>query len=185
MSRSVADGPIAGVGDEQRATTVEGHVEGGAQRNRLLRVRFRIGEARLLGAVRPENRQLVLGKQDHVQLSRLAEGDAACPGDNLRGEAVAQLVVLRTGADNQVCVLVEDLEVGGVGVREGQPIDGDAGLLVSARDVEVLSAGVDRKAEQDAGKPATADKSATNGTAPKANSESSAKPAKKSSQAET
>src|SRR5437588_10496234 len=58
MSRSVADGPIAGVGDEQRATTVEGHVEGGAQRNRLLRVRFRIGEARLLGAVRPENRQL-------------------------------------------------------------------------------------------------------------------------------
>src|SRR2546422_3078204 len=41
------------------------------------------------------------------------------------------------------------------------------------------------KAERDAGKPATADKSATNGTAPKANSESSTKPAKKSSQAET
>jgi len=41
------------------------------------------------------------------------------------------------------------------------------------------------KAEQDAGKPATADKSATNGTSAKPSSESSGKPAKKASKAES
>jgi len=41
------------------------------------------------------------------------------------------------------------------------------------------------KAEQDATKPATADKTATNGTASKTNSESTGKPAKKASKADT
>jgi putative FmdB family regulatory protein len=40
------------------------------------------------------------------------------------------------------------------------------------------------KAEQDAGKPPAADKSATNGTTSKSNSESTAKPATKSSKGE-